>query len=229
MTREDIEQKIADIKTAIKKKEYKIYYDGPNNIREHEAPDGSTFYVVYDMDDAKSSTYFGSNEIEIAGESFSCELEWGEWESDYFNQIEEEYGEDDADDYIEEIKDIISDIDGFLAGEYKEMDDQIAAYELMNNCSIDSYYWYEDNERPMDACDFEPIESVCDETIDFGGKTYYVVEGDLDDDGIVAVPSDADPDCYGCYETVILVVKNGEVVDVEDNDQMFNSTENELD
>ena len=63
------------------------------------------------MDDAKSSTYFGSNEIEIAGETFSCELEWGEWEGSLFDQIEEEYEGDDADDYIEEIKDIISEED----------------------------------------------------------------------------------------------------------------------
>lgn len=150
MTREDIEQKIREIKSAIEKKDYTISYDEANNIREHEAPDGSTYYVVYDMDDARSSTYFGSNEIEIAGESFSCELERGEWESDYFTRIEEEYGEEDADDYIEEIKDIISDIDGFLSGEYTDLDSQISAYEVMNNCTIDQYYWYEDIDIPME-------------------------------------------------------------------------------
>lgn len=229
MTSEDIEQKIAEIKIAIQKKDYQITYDEPNNISEHEAPDGSTFYLVNDMDDARSSTYFGSNEIEIAGESFSCELEWGEWESDYFNQIEEQYGEDDADDYIEEIKEIISDINGFMAGEYTDTDSQIEVYEVMNNCVIDNYYWYEDEDKPMDADEFEPIQSVCDETIDFNGNTYYVVEGGLDDDEIIAVPSDAGPDCNGCYETMILVVEDGEIVNVEDNSQLFNSTYNELD
>ncbi len=228
MTRKDIEQKIREIKSAIEKKDYTISYDEPNNIGEHEAPDGSTFYVVYDMDDARSSTYFGSNEIEIAGETFSCELEWGEWESDYFDEIQEEYDGDDADDYIEEIKDIISEIDGFLAGEYSDMDSQIEVYEVMNNCSIDHYYWYEDTEKPMDVNNFKPVESVCSETVDFDGQSYYVVEGGMDDDEIVAVPSDAEPDCNGCYKTVILVVEDGEVVDENSNDQYFNSTEGEL-
>lgn len=229
MTREDIEQKIAEIKVAIERKDYQITYDEPNNISEHEAPDGSTFYLVNDMDGAKSSTSFGSNEIEIAGESFFCELEWGEWESDFFNQIEEEYGEDDADDYIEEIKEIISDINEFLAGEYTDTDSQIEAYEVMNNCTVYNYYWYEDEDKPMDVVDFEPIESVCDETIDFKGNTYYIVEGGLDDDEIIAVSADARPDCNGCYETVKLVVEEGGVVNVEDNSQLYNSTYNELD
>ena len=229
MTFEDIEQKIREIKSAIERKEYTITYDEPNNISECEAPDGSTFYVVYDMDSPRNSTFFGSNEIQIAGESFSCELEWGEWESEYFDKIEEEYGEDDADDFIEEIKDLISDIDGFLSGEYKDLDEQISAYEVMNNCTIDDYYWYEDNEKPMDVDDFDPVESVCNETVEFDGKTYYVVDGDCEDEEMVAVSSEAKPDCYGCYETVRLILEDGKVVDVEDNDQLYNSTENELD
>lgn len=229
MTHKEIKKKIAEIKSAIRKKDYKITYDEPNNISEVESPDGSTFYVVYDMDDAKSSTYFGSNEIEIAGESFCCELQWGEWESDYFTRIEEEYGEDDAEDLIEEIKDIISDIDGFLAGEYSDTDSQIYVYEVMNNCTINNYYWYEDDDKPMAYSDFEPIESVCDEKVDFNGNTYYVVEGDLDGDELVAVPLDAEPDKYGRYETVMLVVDEGEIVDVKNSDKLFNSTYNELD
>jgi len=153
MTLSDIEQKIKEIESAIQAKDYEITYESANNIKECDAPDGSTYLLVYDMDDARSSTYFGSNTIYIAGEEFTCELEFGEWSSEYFDQIRTEYGGDDDEDLIEVIQDILSEIDDFLVGEYTDLDSQVEAYQVMNHCTVEEYYWYEDNDRPMDYDD----------------------------------------------------------------------------
>jgi len=73
-----------------------------------------------------------------------------------------------------------------------------------------------------------PIESVCDDTLDYNGTLYYIVDDYSSDDEIIAVSSETKPDSYGRYTTVKLLMSGDEITGIEESDQEFNSTDNEL-
>lgn len=225
MTRKEIDQKILSIKNAIEAKEYRITYDEANNICCYEAPDGSCFYVVVDMDSARNSNYFGSNTLDIAEESFTCELEWGEWESDFFDEINNSLDSEDADSIIDELKDLLRGVSGFLTGEHKGMDEQIEAYCIMNNCKIENYYWCEDYDKPMNVDDFIPINENNLDVMEYDGTRYYIVDNNSTDSEIIAVSEKQTPDCYGKYETVRLHIFEGKITGIRSNDEKYNSTD----
>ena len=243
MTYEELTKKIQEIEEAIAAKDYTIDYYPPNFFQELTAPDGSSFILHVDMDGIRSSNDFGSNTIHIAGVSLECELEYGEWKSKLFDEIEEKYelpnGDFvDKDELVERIKDIVSKAKGFLSGTITESaDQQVKAYEVMNNCKIEEYFWYENDDHPMDIDEFIPIEDVCDDILHIDNKKYYVVPESFEGNTLIAVSEDAKPDRYGLYETVKVV--SNEPIDSEKldkltslnvipYDKMFNSTECEL-
>lgn len=242
MTYEELTNKIKEIEEAISAGNYTIDYDCPNNISERTAPDGSTFYVLTDMDGIKSSNYFGSNKIFVAGVSFKCELEYGEWESDLFDEIEDEYElpDDeyiDKEEIIERIQDIVCEADGFISGSRTEGEDQISVYETMTGREVEDYYMWEDSDIPMDVDEFVPAEETCDDTIAIADKKYYVVPESIDGNTLIAVSEDAKPDKYGLYPTVMVIsdkpisedsLDEITVSEVKPNEDMFNSSYCEL-
>ena len=243
MTYDEITKKVKEIKKAIKAGKYTIDYDEPNFVFEHTAPDGSKFYVLVDMDGVRSSNYFGENTIHVAGVSFKCELEEGEWESKFFDEIEDSYELPKGkfvqkDELIEKIKEIVSEANGFLTGSIAfDGDLQIQAYEVMMNCQIDEYFLDEIGDMPMDISDFVPVEKECKDIIHVDNKKYYVVPESIEGNTLIAVSEDAKPNRYGLYETVKVV--SNEPIDSENLDKLtslvvipydkvFDSTECEL-
>ncbi len=242
MTYKEIIKKIKEIEDAIASGNYTIDYDCPNNINERIAPDGSTFYVLTDMDGIKSSNYFGSNRIFVAGISIKCELEYGEWESDLFDEIEDDYElpDDeyiDKDEIIERIQDIVCEADGFITGSRTEGEEQISVYETMTGREVEDYYMWEDRDIPMDVEEFVPAEETCDDTFVIAGKKYYIVPESIDSNTLIAVSEDAKPDKYGLYPTVMVIsnepifedsLDDINVCEIKPNEDMFNSSFCEL-
>lgn len=235
MDYKEIKEKIEEIRTAIEKHDYQVDYEPANNIGRCFAPDGTECYVIENMDGPRSSTDFGRNSIDIAGETFCCELETGECESSYFNAILEDYeageGEPSAEEVIDTIIELLDTTDDFLVGEYTDVGSQITAYELMNNCVIENYYWCEDYDRPMDADDFTPIEEANDGIVELDGQKYYLVApyGIDDDEDLYGVLVDAKPDRQGRYDIVHFLTEDGQPVAIEDCCYQFDSTNYELD
>lgn len=185
---------------AITRKDYEISIDEPNNLSVRKHADGTEYIVVYDMDSAKSSTYFGECTLYVAEHSFTCNLEYGEWGSDVDELLEDD-----------EVMDAIMGIDGMLYGEMTDMDSQVEVYNAANGTNIEEYYWCEDDECPMDPDYMNSLDDFNWRSFEYDGETYYLVDDEIND-------ADADhdgnrwgygaygePDDYGKFECAILL------------------------
>ncbi len=237
----DVKASIDRIVKAIKKGDYKVSYEEPNNIRECTAPDGRTFYKQVDMDDARSSNEFGSCTVDVGGYEFSCDWETGEYESDLFDDIDEEYELEDGshickEDLIELVIDALNEREDIFFGEYSDMDSQMDLYAMINHIKDPEYYWYEDDSCPVDIndgwIDYTEPSKLDYGTVRFGGREYYLVEEPNNEEGeqLHAVDCDAVADDEGLFNTVLLEVsylKDGEikVTACEASDDFYNAVE----
>jgi hypothetical protein len=122
MDYEEVLEAIDDIIDALKKGDYEVSYGDPIFIRECAAPDGRTFYKIVDIDDIKKSNDFGLCTVYICGHEFSCDWGTGDYESWFFDDIEEEYELEDGtciykDDLIESVIDAFNDRDETFSSE----------------------------------------------------------------------------------------------------------------
>ena len=231
MTKEDIEKKIEEIKLAISKKDYEIEYYEPNNIREHTAPDGTVFLMIYG-DDAGCGGDFGGNSINIAGEEFYCSFdEDSSLESSYFNKIYKLAKTEDfnADDYIDEIKDLIYSIDGFFSPYQTDTEQQVYLYNLINGTDYEGFYM-DETDTMIDKDDFCPISPDYYDTIVYNGNSYYLITNsdNLQENETYAVSVEAKPNAYGCYDMVIFTLDNGKVIDISESDKQYDSTNDKI-
>ena len=230
----EVRAAIDEILNAIKEGKYEVSFDEANNIRECTAPDGRTFYKVVDMDDAKSSNDFGTCYVDVNGYSFSCDLGTGEYESDFFDDLEEEYTLEDGttvdkDELIEEIIDTFNDTDDIYFGEYTDMDAQMEVFAKINKIEDPEYYWCEDSDCPVDIDDgwndFTKPEDLGYGSVTYNGEEYYLVDEPTGEDGeeLHAVSSKATSSDSGDFDTVLLTVNHG------DNDELIVTSSEECD
>ena len=232
---------IDEIINAIKEGKYKVSFDVSNNIRECTAPDGRTFYKIVDMDDAQSSNDYGTCYVDVNGYSFSCDLETGEYESDFFDDIEDEYTLEDGtivdrDDLIEEVIDAFDDTDDIYFGVYKDIDAQMEIFAKIYKIENPEYYSRWDGDCPVDIYDdwndFTKPEDLDYGSVTYNGDVYYLVDEPTGEDGeeLHAVSSKATSSDDGCYDTVLLTVNHGDndetvVTGCVESDDVYNALE----
>lgn len=237
----EVREMMGKIIKSIKKGTYKISIDEANNIRSCTAPNGRTFYKVVDMDGVKSSNDFGTFYVEVEGYSFSCDLGTGEYESDFFDEMEEEYTLDDdttveKDELIDELIEVFNSREDIWFGEYAEMDWQMEIYAQFHNIKDPEYYWCEDSDCPVDIDDdwysYTAPKDLGIGTVYYNHRKYYLVEDPTEEDGeqLHAVHCQSVPDDQGLFPTVLLTMeykKNGKkvVVECEECDEQFNAAE----
>ena len=128
----------------------------------------------------------------------------------------------------ETIEKLIKSLPEYISPYYmSDVDLQAEAYMKMIGRELP--YYYEggfDEDSPMDEDYFYPIEDVCDEIVEYNGVKYFIAM-DYDDE-IIGVAEGENPNKYGQYPTVRLIKEDGEVIKVEENDEWFNSSNNEL-
>lgn len=237
----EVRQIIDDIVKAVKKGKYQVDVDEPNNLWKCTAPDGRTFYKFVDMDGVKSSNDFGSCRVDVEGYSFSCDLGNGDYESDFFDELEDEYELEDGstinkDELIEEVIDAFNDRDDIWFGEYSDMDWQMDIYAKVNNIKNPEYYWCDDSDCPVDIDDswgsYTEPKNLEYGTVYFKSCKYYLVEDPNEEEGeqLHAVHCKAAPDDQGRFSTVLLTInklKSGKikVTECEDCDDEYNAAE----
>ena len=220
----EVKETIDGIVKAIKKGEYEVSYEDSNNIRECTAPDGRTFYKFVDMDDAKSSNCYGSCTVYVDGHEFSCDWEYGDYESAFFDEIDEEYELEDGsrvfkEDLIETVVDAFNDRKDIFFGAYSDMDSQMELFSKIYHIKNPEYYWYEDDYCPVDINDgwhdYKEPEELGYGTVFFKHLKYYLVEqpSNVGEEQLHAVHCKAEPDDHGHFDTVILDIshKNGKM------------------
>lgn len=210
--RKTIDQIIEDLRNN----NYSVSFDEPNNIKECTAPDGRTFYKFFDMDDVKTGNYFGSCNVDVEGYTFSCDLGNGDYESDFFDELEDEYELEDGisiskDELIEEIIDAFNDQEDIYFGEYSDMDWQMDIYAKIYKIKNPEYYWCEDSDCPIDIndrwIDYKTPKELEYGTVYFNHRKYYLVEvpGKKEQtEKLHAVHCTASPDDQGRFPTVLL-------------------------
>lgn len=237
----EVNEIVDKILKAVKKGKYSVSFDEPNNINTCTAPDGRTFYKFVDMDGVKSSNDFGSCNVKVEGYSFSCDLGNGDYESDFFDEIEDEYELEDGsvvtkDEIEEEIIDAFNDRKDIWFGEYTDMDWQIEIFAKANNIKEPEYYWCEDDDCPVDIDDswsgYQPPEDLDYGTVYYKRCKYYLVEETNNEEGeqLHAVHCKEVADDHGLFTTVLMTVsyqKEGKikVIDCEECDDMYNAVE----
>ena len=160
MTRKELEKKFEELSTAIENHDYKAFYREPGGVRECLSPDDKLIVQVYDLDGPSHSADFGGISVTVKGESFDCDLSKNEWSGSLFDEIDEEFGEDDeelAEELKEELRDILCGVEGYFCYEDSNIDCLVRLYELANDCTVDESYWGEDPDCPMALGDFEPV------------------------------------------------------------------------
>lgn len=216
---ETLEQIKSEILKAIKEKDYDIFIDGPNNVRCRERRDGSCYLVIVDMDDAKNSNYFGQSTLDVAGHWFRCDLEYGEWSSDMEELLED-------DDIIEAIEEI----DGLPCGCMTDPECQADLYNMENGTDYTEFYWYGDDECPMNPEYMSELPDFKYTTYEFDGEEYHLVDDEIHDPdeqhGLRRWGYGAygDPDDYGKFHLSILLFNDeDEVVGIEDTEEMMDN------
>ncbi|MDD6622617.1 MAG: hypothetical protein PUE90_07920 [Bacteroidales bacterium] len=138
-------------KTAVKKGEYKISYEEPDNVCLHTCSDGTEYYVIYG-DDCGSGVDAGSCTVEVAGHTFVCDLNNGEWFIDDHCLESYNFGNNNEEPFSKyDIIDILEDIPEVLFGTMLEPDEQMEVFYKANpDAEKLDYYWYEDEDRPRD-------------------------------------------------------------------------------
>lgn len=256
MTRKELEKKFEELSTAIENHDYKAFYREPGGVRECLSPDDKLIVQVYDQDGPSHSVDFGGISVTVKGESFDCDLSQNEWSGSLFDEIDEEFGEDDeelAEELKEELRDILCGVEGYFCYEDSDIDCLVRLYELANDCTVDESYWGEDPDCPMALDDFEPLDKEHLETVKYKRKLYYIVRGsiqdeesadeddydayDFDDDGdgdseplrVIAIANETKPNPHGQYASVVLTVRDGKVESLHENSRWYNSTEDIFD
>lgn len=220
----DFETRKAAVLEAIRKGEYEVQIEEPNNIMRRTHPDGTDFYYLRG-DDIKFGVSAGSCTVTVEGIEFTCELDWGEWSGD-----DDEFLAD------EEVMDAIEGIDGVICGEHHSDDEYIAIYEAANNCTVEEYYGCWEDDIPMDADDMESLDDMCHVTaIEYEGEKYYIIHDQMheadDEHGgrRWAYAATGGPDNWGRFACAVVVL-DGEkkedigkeiIVEVMDSDVMM--------
>ena len=213
------EQKILE---ALQSGDYTVSYMAPQNITQHTAPDGRTFYIIDPWDDSDCGC-----EIKAAGYTFTgwVSEDGGVWECDD--------GDVDLDD---DLCDALDEIDQGGIGGVPEQDLFVRFYELANGCSCDEIYCAEGGEPPIDAEDVKSPSECGFESVEFNGKTYHLVgEDDTSDDEessehrVLAIVDDAVADDTGKFSCVTLVFddedgERGVPVGVEESEETYDGT-----
>ena len=219
MTEKEIKQAKKAIFKAIKEKDYTVSIEEPNNVEVRSRSNGSKYLYICDMDDARSSTFFGSCTVEIADFTFTNDFSNGDWTCDEEDLLEED------------IIAAIEGLDGVLCGEYTSVEDQAYLFNKANGTHIDEYYWYEDSDCPIDPDEMKYLDDFNWDTYEFKGETYLLVDDTINDAdqehegkrwGFGAY---GDPDDDGMFECVILLFDDEEdtVVDIMTTNQMLNN------
>ncbi len=237
----EVKDIIDGIIAAVQRGDYDVSYEEPNNIRVCTAPDGRTFYKFVDMDDAKYSNDYGSCYVYVEGQGFTCDLGTGEYESGFFDEIDDEYELDDGshvskEDLIEFVIDAFNERDDIFFGEFSDMDSQMNLYAMINHIKNPEYYWCEDDDCPVDIdddwADYTEPEQLGYGTVCFENVEYYLVEkpNNVDGEQLYAVPCEAEADDHGLFSTVLLEVsylENGEikVTACEASDDFYSAVE----
>lgn len=220
----EAKQVTEDICMALKTKKYVVKYDEPNNIFECTAPDGRTFYKLVDMDDVRSSNDFGACHVCVntpeGDYNFSCDLGTGEYESDFFDELEDEYELADGpvvtrESIEEKVLDALYSCKDICFGECIDFDGQVDLWlpdDAECYCS-----WEDDCPVDIDDCDFTYPKDLDYGTVYFEEREYYLVEKHTHQDGeqLHAVDSNSEAFDDGTFETVLLTMKyleSGEMV-----------------
>lgn len=127
---------------AIKAGEYKLSFEGPNNISVCTKYDGTKFYLLSD-DDIKFGVSGGCSIVSVLGTDYYCNLGTGEW---FIDEVDngELLEDQDLIKTLESIPDI-------LKGEMLSPDKQMEVYFRANPDAQDlDYYWCEDEDKPKD-------------------------------------------------------------------------------
>ncbi len=239
----EVRKELDRILEMIKKGDYTTDYEEPNFIRKCTAPDGRTFYMVENLDDAKSSNTFGSFTVYVGDYYFTCNYEDGEFESDFFDELDEDGYELDDEEWIskeelmEEVTDALYSRDDVYIGERTETDDVMRVFAKCNKIENPEYYWCDNCDSPSDIDSeffYPPQDENCGE-VSYDGETYYLVEeptGD-EEEPIHAVNSNTVPEDNGTYETVLLYLSeddegNIEVTDCEESEDLYNAFDQDL-
>ena len=235
-----VQETIDGIIEALKKGDYEVSYGDPNFIRECTAPDGRTFYKIVDMDDIKTSNDFGSCTVYVCDYEFSCDWGTGEYESWFFDDIEEEYELEDGtfvykDDLIESVIDAFNDRDDIFFGEYTDNDWLMEMYAKKYGIKNIEYYWCEDDDCPVDIdddwIDYTEPKDLGYGVVYYKRLKYYLVEkpSNVEGEKLHAVHCHTKPDDHGRFETVIFDVcykKDGRIVvkACEETDECYDAS-----
>ena len=240
----EVRETVDKIIESVQKGNYEVSFEGPNNISSCTAPDGRTFYKFVDMDGVKSSNDFGSCNVVVLGYSFSCDLGTGDYESDFFDELEDEYEFEDGsvitkEELEEEVIDAFNDRDDIWFGEYTDMDWQMDIYAKANKIKDPEYYWCEDPDCPVDIDDcwngFTSPKDLDYGIVYFERRKYYLVEETNNEDGeqLHAVHCKDVADDHGLFSTVLMTVtysKNNQIKVTEcvDCDDLYNAVEGSM-
>lgn len=207
----DFETRKAAVLEAIRKGEYEVQIEEPNNIMHRRHPDGTDFYVLRG-DDIKFGVSAGSCSVTVEDITFTCELDWGEWSGD-----DEELLEDG------EVMDAIGRIDGVICGEHHTDDEYISIFEAANGFPVEEYYGCWEDDIPMDADDMTPLDRMSHVTaLEHEGRTYHVIrdelhEADVDHEGYRwAYAAHGKPDNWGRYRCVTVLLEGEEKDGIEE-------------
>ena len=217
------------ILNAIRRGDYEIEIEEPNNIICRMHPDGSLFYVLRG-DDIKFGVWAGSCRVTIEGIAFDCDLNYGDWSSDDAELLEDS-----------EVLDAIESIDGVICGEHHSDDELISIYEAANKCKVEEYYGCWEDNIPPDASDIRPLnEKAWLTALEFDGETYYI-------DGCMINDADerhqgkrwtlgayGEPDNWGLFRCKVVLLEGEKkssieeevIFDVEDSDDTMDQMGN---
>ena len=238
-----VRETIDKVVSAINKGNYTVEYESPNCVEECTALDGHTFYKGIDLDSPKTSNDFGYCQVTVEGYTFACDLNNGDYESDFFDQIDNMYevnGEIiNKQELIEEITDLLDEKDGIYFHMLDDFDEIMQVYALANNIENPEYYYWDDDDCPIDEDDdYESITKPCEldyGEVTFNKHTYYLVEDPNyeDDEQLHAVDSEEKPSNDGQYSTVLLTLKykkNGDmkVTSCDECDDVYDAVEYEI-
>ena len=220
MDYDEVKQTIETFREAIENGEYKVTTCEPDNVARCKAPDGRTFYMIIDRDDAKSSNDLGSCTVEIAGYEITYDFGMQEFDSSFFDEIEDEYiledgNRVDGDDLIGEAIEAL-DADGIYFGDYTDLDGEMEICSKIWGLEDPEYYYYEDSECPYDVGEdgryFHYPKDLGYGEVCFDGHSYYLTEKPSKTDGekLKAVATDSIPSDQGLYDAVSLTLEYDE-------------------
>ena len=180
-------KEVKDMINSIREGNYHVAYEEPNNIESCTAPDGRTFYRVTDKDSWKTSTIFGECQVEVNGYHFT--FDWGfenfkeRVESDFFDQLEDFQLNDGTivrkDEVIEQVMNEFDKRDDIYTDSYTNPYEQMWIYCQIRNMSLPEYYWWDDEDCPIDInkswYHMTPPKELGFGTVKYEREKYYLV------------------------------------------------------